>query len=45
VNVPIHVGARLIVEQCSKTREEIKDMACVPYVSVVGSLMYTMVCT
>jgi hypothetical protein len=29
----------------SKDTEEIEDMACVPYASVVGSLMYVMVCT
>jgi hypothetical protein len=45
VKVPILVGARLIVEQCPKTQEEIEDMACVPYASVVGILMYVMVCT
>jgi hypothetical protein len=43
--VPIPVGARLTVEQCPKTQEEIEDMAHVPYASVVGSLMYVMVCT
>jgi hypothetical protein len=45
VKVPIPVGARLTVEQCPKTQEEIEDMAHVPYASVVGSLMYVMVCT
>jgi len=45
VKVSIHVEARLIVEQCPRTQEEIEDMACVPYASVVGSLMYVMVCT
>jgi hypothetical protein len=45
VKVPILVGARLIVEQCPKTHEEIKDIGCVPCASVVGSLMYVMVCT
>jgi hypothetical protein len=45
VKVPIPVGARLTVEQCPKTQEEIEDMAHVPYASVVGSLMYAMVCT
>jgi hypothetical protein len=43
--VSILVGARLIVEQFPKTREDIEDMACVPYASVVGSLMYAMVFT
>jgi hypothetical protein len=39
----IHVGAKLIIEQCLKTREEIEDMVHVPYACVIGSLMYTMV--
>jgi ATP-binding cassette subfamily B (MDR/TAP) protein 1 len=43
--VPIPVGARLIVEKSPNTHEEIEDMAHVPYASVVGSLMYAMVCT
>ena len=44
VKVPIHVGVRLSAEQCPKTQEE-EDMSHVPYASVVGSLMYAMVCT
>jgi hypothetical protein len=39
------VGVRLTLEQCPKMQEEIEDMAHVPYASVVGSLMYVMVCT
>jgi hypothetical protein len=34
-----------IVEQCPKTQEEIEDMAHVPYVSFVGSMICVMVCT
>jgi hypothetical protein len=30
---------------CPKTQEEIEYMSMVPYSSVVGSLMYAMVCT
>jgi hypothetical protein len=45
MKVPIPVGARLTAKQCPKTQEEIEDMAHVPYSSVVGSLMYAMVCT
>ena len=30
---------------CSETREEIDYMSKIPYSSVVGSLMYAMVCT
>ena len=45
VKVPIPVGVRLSAEQCPKTQEEEEDMSHVPYASVVGSLMYAMVCT
>eukprot|EP00253_Pinus_taeda_P034672 PITA_34672 len=45
VKVPIPVGVRLSAEQCPKTQEEEEDMSRVPYPSVVGSLMYVMVCT
>eukprot|EP00253_Pinus_taeda_P020067 PITA_20067 len=45
VEVPIPVGVRLSVEQCPRTQEEEEDMSHVPYASVVGSLMYVMVCT
>jgi hypothetical protein len=44
VKVPITVGVKLSVDQCPKTPEE-EDMSRVPYASVVGSLMYAMVCT
>jgi hypothetical protein len=33
------------VDQCPKTHEEEEDMSRIPYVIVVGSLMYEMVCT
>jgi len=45
VKVPIPVGVRLSAKQCPKTQEEEEDMSHVPYASVVGSLMYAMVCT
>ena len=46
VKVPIPIGVRLSAEQCPKTQEEEEeDMSHVPYASVVGSLMYGMVCT
>ena len=45
VKVPIPVGVRLFVEQCPKTQEEEEDMSHVPYASVIGSLMYAIVCT
>ena len=39
------VGERIIVEKFPRSKEEIEDMAHVPYVSAIGSLMYVMVCT
>ena len=45
MRVPIPIGANLSAEQCPKTQEEEEDMSYVPYASVVGSLMYAMVCT
>jgi hypothetical protein len=46
VRVPIPVGVKLSTNQCPKTQEEEEeDMSHVPYASVVGSLMYAMVCT
>jgi hypothetical protein len=44
VKVPIPVGTRLSTEQLPKTREEYEHMPRVPYASVVGILMYAMVC-
>ena len=41
----ILVGVRLSTEQCPKTQEEEERMPCVPYASIVGSLIYAMVCT
>ena len=46
VKVPIPVCVNLSTEHCPKTQEEEEeDMSRVPYASVVGSLMYAMVCT
>ena len=36
---------KLLVEQCHTTLIELDDTIFVPYASVVGSLMYGMVCT
>ncbi|WJZ90857.1 hypothetical protein VitviT2T_009974 [Vitis vinifera] len=36
---------RLSTNQCPKIDDEVKDMSKVPYASVVGCLMYAMVCT
>ena len=45
IKVPIPIVVRLSAEQSRKAREEEEDMSRVPYASVVGSLMYAMVCT
>jgi hypothetical protein len=45
VKVPIPMGERLTIEQFPTTQKEIKDMACVPYASFVGSILYVMVFT
>jgi hypothetical protein len=41
----IHVREKIIVEHFPRTQDAIEDMAHVPYASVVGSLMYDIVCT
>ncbi|KAA0041922.1 gag/pol protein [Cucumis melo var. makuwa] len=38
-------GIHLSKEQCSKTPQEVEGMSNIPYASVVGSLMYAMLCT
>jgi hypothetical protein len=43
--MPIPVGARLTVEQCPKTKEEIEDMEHVPYAIIFGILIYVIACT
>ncbi|KAL0454797.1 UNVERIFIED_CONTAM: Retrovirus-related Pol polyprotein from transposon TNT 1-94 [Sesamum latifolium] len=45
VSTPLANHFKLSSEQCPKTDREIEDMAKVPYASVVGCLMYAMVCT
>jgi hypothetical protein len=45
MKVPIPIGVKLSVDQCSKTQEEEEDMSHVTYASVVGILMYAMVFT
>jgi hypothetical protein len=44
VKVPIPMGEKLTAKQCPKTQEKMEDMAHVPYASVVGSMLYMMVC-
>ena len=43
--VPLSMGTKLSVDDCPKSPNEMEDMSRVPYASVVGSLMYAMVCT
>ncbi|RVW84630.1 Retrovirus-related Pol polyprotein from transposon TNT 1-94 [Vitis vinifera] len=45
VRTPLANHFRLSTNQCPKTDDEMKDMSKVPYVSVVGFLMYAMVYT
>jgi hypothetical protein len=45
IKVCISIGVKLCANQHPKTHEEEEDMSHVPYASVVGSLMYAMVCT
>ena len=45
VKVHIPIGVKLYIEQCLNTQAEEQDMSHVPYVSVVGSLMYEIVYT
>ena len=42
--VPIYMGTNISVEQCPTTSIEMGDMAYIPNYSVVGNLMYAMVC-
>ncbi|PHT81719.1 hypothetical protein T459_14734 [Capsicum annuum] len=45
MDIPIVRGETLSLEMCPKTEKEKEDMSQVPYSSVVGSLMYAMMCT
>ncbi|KAE8711925.1 Detected protein of unknown function [Hibiscus syriacus] len=45
VSTPLANHFKLSSEQCPKTDKEVVDMENVPYASVVGCLMYAMVCT
>ena len=45
MDTPISKGQTLSLEMFPKTPEELKAMARVLYSSVVGSLMYVMMCT
>ncbi|KAA0051850.1 retrotransposon protein, putative, Ty1-copia subclass [Cucumis melo var. makuwa] len=43
--LPCRHGVTLSKEQCPKTPQEVEEMRHIPYASVVGSLMYAMLCT
>ena len=45
VSTPLASHFRLTKEMCPKVQEEVDKMSNIPYSSVVGSLMYAMVCT
>ena len=44
-NTPLGGHFKLNKRSCPSTKEEKKKMVVIPYSSVVGSLMYAMVCT
>jgi hypothetical protein len=43
-STPLANHFHLSTSQCPKTVEEIEDMSKVPYATIVGCLMYAMVC-
>ncbi|XP_066319998.1 secreted RxLR effector protein 161-like [Miscanthus floridulus] len=43
--LPMSHGMRFSMKQCPSTVEERKRMSKIPYASVVGSIMYAMICT
>ena len=45
VNTPVEKGLTFSLDQCPKTNQKKERMTDVPYASVVGSLMCTMLCT
>ena len=45
LSVLISMGTKLSFEQCHTTLTELEDTIFVPDASIVGSLMYGMVCT
>ena len=38
--LPVQKGFRALADLCPKTKEEKQDMACIPYQSTIGSLLY-----
>ena len=45
IDTSIEKGHTLSLKGCPKSEKEKREMARVPYASVVGSLMYAMLCT
>lgn len=45
VSTPLASHFKLSVMQCPRTNEEVRHMSNIPYSSLVGSLMYAMVCS
>ena len=45
ISTPLANHFRLSTAQCPKTDDDVQDMSKIPYASVVGCLMYVMVCT
>ncbi len=43
--VPLGTHFKLLADLSPQSDEDIAYMSCVPYSSVVGSLMYAMICT
>ncbi|XP_043710418.1 secreted RxLR effector protein 161-like [Telopea speciosissima] len=44
-NVPFRHGVSLSKSQCPQSQKDTEEMKRIPYASVVGSLMYSMLCT
>ena len=44
-NIPMLYGKHLSKSMCPKTQEERDNMSQIPYASVIGSIMYSMICT
>ena len=43
--IPFPVGTKLSLDMCPNIDDDFEDMSKVPYASVIGNLMYAMVCT
>ncbi|KZV36174.1 hypothetical protein F511_29176 [Dorcoceras hygrometricum] len=45
ISTPLPVNFKLSSEMCSNNEAERMEMSRIPYASVVGSLMFAMICT